>query len=57
MGEKKTAKTKELKKGDIVIAQYYIICTEYTNPQTGVSSWFTKLDGAKIDKMVVEAGE
>lgn len=57
MGEKKTAKTKELKKGDIVVAQYYIICTEYTNPQTGVSSWFTKLDGAKIDKMVVEAGE
>lgn len=54
MGEKKTQKTKQLKKGDMVIAEYYINCNEYTNPQTGVSSWFTKLEGSKIDKMVTQ---
>lgn len=54
MGENKTRKTKQLKKGDVVIAEYYINCNEYTNPQTGVSSWFTKLEGSKIDKMVTQ---
>ena len=51
MGEDKTAKTKKLKKGDIVVAEYGINCNEYTNPNTGVSSWFTKLDGYRIDKL------
>lgn len=54
MGAEKTAKTKTLKKGDVVIAEYYIVSNEYTNQQTGVVSWFTKLDGRRIDKMVAE---
>lgn len=54
MGENKTAVTKTLKKGDLVVANFYIVCTEYTNPTTGVTSWFTKLDGSKIDKLKVD---
>lgn len=57
MGEDKTAKTKKLQKGDIVVAEYGINCNEYTNPTTGVSTWFTKLDGYRIDKLKPEANE
>jgi hypothetical protein len=57
MGEQKTAKTKTLQKGDYVIAEYQIICNEYTHPTTGVTSWFTKLDGWRIDKLSPEANE
>lgn len=57
MGEDKTAKTKKLQKGDIVVAEYGINCNEYKNPNTGVSSWFTKLDGYRIDKLKPEANE
>ena len=57
MGEDKTAKTKKLQKGDIVVAEYGINSTEYKNPNTGVSSWFTKLDGYRIDKLKPEANE
>lgn len=54
MGEKKTAVTKTLQRGDMVDVDYYINCNEYTNPQTGATTWFTKLEGAKLRKMVAE---
>ena len=57
MGEDKTAKTKKLQKGDIVVAEYGLTCNEYTNPNTGASSWFTRLDGYKVDKLTPEANE
>lgn len=57
MGVDKTAKTQKLKRGDIVVAEYGILCNEYTNPNTGASTWFTKLDGYKVDKLTPEANE
>ena len=52
LGENYTKKTKVLEKGDLVVLDYGIKCTEYTNPNTGESSWFTKLDGYRVDKLV-----
>lgn len=52
MGDNHTKKTKELKRGDMVVLDYGIKCTEYKSPNTGESSWFTKLDGYRVDKLV-----
>ncbi len=51
MGLEKTAKTQKLEKGDMVAIEFGIRCDDYTNPNTGVSTWFTKLDGYKVDKL------
>ena len=51
MGMKYTEKTQKLQKGDMVVVDYAIKCTEYTAPD-GTSSWFTKLDGYRVDKLV-----
>lgn len=51
MGLEKTAKTQKLKAGDVVAIEFGIRCDEYTNPNTGVSTWFTKLEGWKVDKL------
>ena len=57
MGEKRTAKTKTLQKGDYVVAEYAIVCNKFTNQNTGVTSWFTKLDGWRIDRLTAEGAE
>ena len=58
MGLEKTAKTQKLQKNDMVALEFGIRCDEYTNPNTGVSTWFTKLDGYKVDKLFkVEVGD
>ena len=54
MGLEKTAKTQKLQKGDLVAADFGIVCNEYKNQETGVISWFTKLDGWRIDKLSKE---
>lgn len=51
MGLEKTKKTQKLQKGDTVAIEFGIICNEFTNQSTGVTSWFTKLDGWKVDKL------
>lgn len=51
MGLEKTKKTQKLQKGDIVAIDFGFVCNEYTNQTTGLTSWFTKLDGWKIDKL------
>lgn len=57
MGEKKTAITKKLEKGDYVVAEFMISCNEYTAPLDGKVSWFTKLEGLRITKLSAEANE
>lgn len=51
IGENKTKTTKTLQKGDTVNVTFYVNCTEYTKDD-GTSNWFTKLDGARIEKLV-----
>lgn len=51
MGLEKTAKTQKLEKNDFVSIEFGIRCDEYKNPNTGVSTWFTKLDGWRVDKL------
>lgn len=51
MGLEKTKKTQKLQKGDMVTIDFGIMCNEFTNQTTGVTSWFTKLDGWKVDKL------
>ena len=51
MGLTKTARTQNLKKGDVVAIEFGIRCDEYTNPTTGATTWFTKLEGWKVDKL------
>lgn len=50
MGMKYTEKTQKLQKGDMVVIDYGIRCTEYT-ASDGVVSWFTKLDGYGVEKL------